>query len=254
VPEIPEPGCAQIRLPSVAERPGRGVDSESVARGPSHWPVTPDRGRSRKLPGDEIAERSGDGLIPVPGGVLVAQRRCGRRVAHAVHQLPGAGAGRGRQGVGRSWPGAPPAWPPRSPPWPPAAPAEAGTARAGATPSRASSFRRRSRPGTLVAVPATAFPTPGCACASRSGLKHAAAPRRCSAHRVRPDRLHRPRSRPVFGPPLRQLASDPFHPVQGGCEVVGGQLANSAKRPPNAWPGAAVRDSWADLQGDFSSA
>ena len=39
---------------------------------------------------------------------------------------------------------------------------------------------------------------------------------RCSAHRVRAERPHRPRSRPVFGPPLRQLASDPFHPVEGG--------------------------------------
>jgi hypothetical protein len=39
---------------------------------------------------------------------------------------------------------------------------------------------------------------------------------RCSAHRVRGQRPHRPRSRPVFGPPLRQLASDPFHPVEGG--------------------------------------
>jgi hypothetical protein len=27
---------------------------------------------------------------------------------------------------------------------------------------------------------------------------------------------HHPRSRPVFGPPLRRLASDPFHPVEGG--------------------------------------
>jgi hypothetical protein len=68
-----------------------------------------------------------------------------------------------------------------------------------------------------VAVPATASTAPGCA---RPGRPHAENTRprldRCSAHRIRPDRSHRPRSRPVFGPPLRQLASDPFHPVEGG--------------------------------------
>jgi hypothetical protein len=67
-------------------------------------------------------------------------------------------------------------------------------------------------------VPATASTAPGCA---RPGRPHAENTRprldRCSAHRIRPDRSHRPRSRPVFGPPLRQLASDPFHPVEGGC-------------------------------------
>jgi hypothetical protein len=68
-----------------------------------------------------------------------------------------------------------------------------------------------------VAVPATAFPAPSC---TRAGRPHAANTRprldRCRAHRIRPDRPHRPRSRPVFGLPLRQLASDPFHPVEGG--------------------------------------
>lgn len=39
---------------------------------------------------------------------------------------------------------------------------------------------------------------------------------RCRAHRVRPERLRRPRSRPVFGLPLRQMASDPCLPVEGG--------------------------------------
>ena len=39
---------------------------------------------------------------------------------------------------------------------------------------------------------------------------------RCSAHRIRPDRPHRPRSRPVFDLQLRQLASDPSVPVEGG--------------------------------------
>jgi HNH endonuclease len=66
-----------------------------------------------------------------------------------------------------------------------------------------------------VAVPATT--TPGCNRLGRSGAENTR-PRldRCSAHRVRPDRPHRPRSRLVFDPPLRQLASDPFHPVEGG--------------------------------------
>ena len=76
-------------------------------------------------------------------------------------------------------------------------------------------FRRRSGPGTLVAMPAAT--TPGC---TRLGQPQSENTRprldRCSAHRVRPQRPHRPRSRPVFGPPLRQLASDPFHPVEGG--------------------------------------
>jgi len=55
-------------------------------------------------------------------------------------------------------------------------------------------------------------------CGNGSGATENTRPRldRCSAHRVRPDRPHRPRSRPVCGPPLRQLASDPFHPVEGG--------------------------------------
>lgn len=39
----------------------------------------------------------------------------------------------------------------------------------------------------------------------------------CLAHRVRPECPHRPRSRPVFGVPPRQLASDPSVPVEGGC-------------------------------------
>ena len=66
-------------------------------------------------------------------------------------------------------------------------------------------------------VPATAFPAPGCTRAARPRPENTR-PRlnRCLAHRVRPDRPDRPRSRPVFGPPLRQLASDPFHPVEGG--------------------------------------
>jgi hypothetical protein len=68
-----------------------------------------------------------------------------------------------------------------------------------------------------VAVPATAPPAPDAAQAVRLRSENTR-PRlnRCSAHRVRPQRPHRPRSRPVFGPPLRQLASDPFHPVEGG--------------------------------------
>src|SRR5215210_1584372 len=41
-------------------------------------------------------------------------------------------------------------------------------------------------------------------------------PDRCSAHRVGAPALHRPRSRPVFGLPRRQLASDPSVPVEGG--------------------------------------
>jgi hypothetical protein len=68
-----------------------------------------------------------------------------------------------------------------------------------------------------VAVPATASPAPGCTRPGHSRVENTR-PRsdRCSAHRVRPDRPHRPRSRPVSGRPLRQLASDPFHPVEGG--------------------------------------
>ena len=68
-----------------------------------------------------------------------------------------------------------------------------------------------------MAVPATAFPAPSCTGAALPRPENTR-PRldRCSAHRVRPDRPHRPRSRPVFGPPLRQLVSDPFHPVEGG--------------------------------------
>jgi hypothetical protein len=68
-----------------------------------------------------------------------------------------------------------------------------------------------------VAVPATAPTAPGCTGAIRPRPENTR-PRldRCSAHRIRPQRPHRPRSRPVFGPPLRQLASDPFHPVEGG--------------------------------------
>jgi hypothetical protein len=54
---------------------------------------------------------------------------------------------------------------------------------------------------------------------------------RCPAHRIRPQRSHRPRSRPVFGPPLRQLASDPSVPVEGGScndyEYVCGDPVNS---------------------------
>lgn len=66
-------------------------------------------------------------------------------------------------------------------------------------------------------VPATAFPAPGCTGAARPRPENTRPrPERCSAHRVRPDRPHRPRSRPVFGPPLRQLASDPSVPVEGG--------------------------------------
>jgi hypothetical protein len=55
-------------------------------------------------------------------------------------------------------------------------------------------------------------------CGNGSGATENTRPRldRCSAHRVRPDRPHRPRSRPVCGPPLRQLASDPSVPVEGG--------------------------------------
>jgi hypothetical protein len=68
-----------------------------------------------------------------------------------------------------------------------------------------------------VVVPATAPSAPGCTGAALPWTENTR-PRldRCSAHRVSPDRPHRPRSRPVFGPPLRQLASDPFHPVEGG--------------------------------------
>jgi len=68
-----------------------------------------------------------------------------------------------------------------------------------------------------VAVPATASTAPGCTRPGRPDAENTR-PRldRCSAHRVRPERPHRPRSRPVFGPPLRQLASDPSVPVEGG--------------------------------------
>ena len=65
-------------------------------------------------------------------------------------------------------------------------------------------------------VPATA-PTAGCTGATRPGLKTrvraSTAARRTAP---RPDRPRRPRSRPVFGLPLRQLASDPSVPVEGG--------------------------------------
>jgi hypothetical protein len=69
-----------------------------------------------------------------------------------------------------------------------------------------------------VAVPATAPTASACTGATRPRPENTR-PRldRCSAHRVRPQRPHRPRSRPVSGLPLRQLASDPFHPVEGGC-------------------------------------
>lgn len=72
-------------------------------------------------------------------------------------------------------------------------------------------------PGTLVIVPATVPTAPGCTQRGRPDTGNTR-PRRttCSAHRVRPDRPHRPRSRPVFGSPLRQLASDPSVPVEGG--------------------------------------
>ena len=82
---------------------------------------------------------------------------------------------------------------------------------------RASSFRRHSHPGTLVAVPATAIISSGCARLTRSRTGNTR-PRfeRCSAHRVGPQRSHRPRSRPVRSLPLRQLASDPSVPVEGG--------------------------------------
>lgn len=68
-----------------------------------------------------------------------------------------------------------------------------------------------------MAVPATTSTAPGCNRLGRPDAENTR-PRldRCSAHRIRPDRPHRPRSRPVLGPPLRQLASDPFHPVEGG--------------------------------------
>ena len=69
-----------------------------------------------------------------------------------------------------------------------------------------------------MAVPATAPTASGCARPSRPRSENTR-PRldHCSAQRIRPDRRHRPRSRPVFGPPLRQLASDPSVPVEGGC-------------------------------------
>lgn len=82
----------------------------------------------------------------------------------------------------------------------------------------APSVRRQSRSGTLATVP-TATPTaPGSARPPRPGPKNTR-PRfhRCSAHRTRLHSAHRPRSRPVSGLSLRQLASDPFHPVEGGC-------------------------------------
>ncbi len=69
-----------------------------------------------------------------------------------------------------------------------------------------------------MAVPATALPASGCTRAARPDAGNTR-PRltTCSAHRAAPKRPHRPRSRPVFGPPLRQLASDPSVPVEGGC-------------------------------------
>ncbi len=68
-----------------------------------------------------------------------------------------------------------------------------------------------------MAVPATAPTASGCTRAARPRSENTRPGlERCSAHRVRPDRPHRPRSRPVFGLPLRQLASDPSVPVEGG--------------------------------------
>ena len=66
-------------------------------------------------------------------------------------------------------------------------------------------------------MPATAFSAPRCAGPTRSRTGNTR-PRfeRCSAHRVRPEPVHRPRSRPVQSLPLRQLASDPSVPVEGG--------------------------------------
>ena len=154
-------------------------------------------------PGHRGGRRPGLGH---PGRRRRRRRPRGRR--RPPRRRPPVGrAGPGRRLLGRRGhrPGRRP--PPLQPPRP----------GAGATTPRASSFRRRSRPGTLVAVPATASTAPGY---TRPGRPHAENTRprldRCSAHRVRPDRPHRPRSRPVFGPPLRQLASDPFHPVEGG--------------------------------------
>jgi len=90
---------------------------------------------------------------------------------------------------------------------------------------------RQSRPGTLEAVPATAPTAPSCTRAAPPRPENTR-PRldRCSAHRVRPHRPHRPRSRPVLGVPLRQLASDPSVPVEGGndnaYEYCGGDPIN----------------------------
>ncbi len=67
-----------------------------------------------------------------------------------------------------------------------------------------------------MAVLATAT-APGCTRPGRSRTGNTR-PRfdRCSAHRVRLERPYRPRSRPVFSLPLRQVASDPSVPVEGG--------------------------------------
>ena len=97
----------------------------------------------------------------------------------------------------------------------------------------APSVRRQSRSGTLATVP-TATPTaPGSARPPRPGPKNTR-PRfhRCSAHRTRPHSAHRPRSRPVSGLSLRQLASDPFHPVEGGSA---NDYDYSNADPQNGW-------------------
>jgi hypothetical protein len=93
--------------------------------------------------------------------------------------------------------------------------------------------RRPRRPVTLVTVPATAPTASGYAWAGNSRSENTR-PRldRCSAHRVRPDRPHRPRSRPVFDLPLRQLASDPSVPVEGGSA---NDYDYSNADPQNGW-------------------
>jgi hypothetical protein len=69
-----------------------------------------------------------------------------------------------------------------------------------------------------VAVPATASTAPGCTWPGRPDAENTR-PRlgRYSANRVGPERPHRRRSRPVRALELRQLASDPSVPVEGGC-------------------------------------
>ena len=118
---------------------------------------------------------------------------------------------------GPPWPSAPATTAPRSPPWPPAVPPEAIPAEGGGERRPTSSFRRRSRPGTLVTVPASAFTASGWTRAGRADAENTRPRLRpCSAQRVRSQRMHRPRSRRIFGPPLRQLASGPSVPVEGG--------------------------------------